>query len=79
MGNMTRKDFVQLCMEADYPVRRIGDIPIETRKACIELAKQSAMRKRKHLHEILPFVMKIRGQSGKVELAVLIEKENEIT
>ena len=78
MDKMTRKEFVELCKVAGHPIRRIGDLPVEIRTACIERAKQSAIRKGKFLHEILPFVMHIRGTSGKVELTVLIEKENEI-
>jgi hypothetical protein len=79
MDKMSRKEFVELCKVAGHPIRRIGDLPVEIRTACIERAKQSATRKGKFLHEILPFVMHIRGTSGKVELTVLIERECEIT
>lgn len=78
MKKMSRKDFVRLCNTAQYPVKRIGELPIEMRTACIELAKKSAIRKGKLIHEVLPFVMNIRGTSGEVELTVLIENESEI-
>jgi len=79
MDNMSRKEFVELCKVAGHPIRRIGDLPIELRTVCIGRAHHSAIRKGKFLHEILPFVMHIRGTSGKVELTVLIERECEIT
>ena len=75
---MNRKEFVELCLEADYPIRRIGDLPEDTKKACIELARQTANKRGKFLRDLLPFVMHLRGTSGKVELTVLIERENEI-
>lgn len=78
MSNMTRKEFVELCNVATHPIRRLSDLPLETRNACVERARNTAKRKGKFLHEILPFVMHIRGTSGKVELTVLIERENEI-
>lgn len=65
-------------MTADYPVRRIGDLPPDLRKAVVEQARICANRNHKFLWEMLPFVMNIRGTSGKVELTVLIEKESEI-
>jgi len=78
MSDMTRKEFVELCNVAKHPIRRISDLPEELRKACVERARNTANRKGKFLHEILPFVMHIRGTSKKVELTVLIEKESEI-
>jgi len=78
MDSMSRKEFVELCNVARHPICRLSDLPEDTRKACVERARNTASRKGKFLHEILPFVMHIRGTSGKVELTVLIEKENEI-
>jgi hypothetical protein len=78
MDKMTRKEFVELCGVAKHPICRLADLPADTRSACVERARNTASRKGKFLHEILPFVMHIRGTSGKVELTVLIEKENEI-
>jgi len=78
MRNISRKDFVNLCNTAQHPVKRIGELPDELRKAVVERARITANRKHKFLHEMLPFVMNIRGTSGKVELTVLIEKESEI-
>lgn len=78
MKKISRKDFVNLCNTAQHPVKRIWELPIEMKTACIELAKQSATRKGKLIHEMLPFVMNIRGTSGKVELTVLIDNESEI-
>jgi len=78
MDKMTRKEFVELCGVARHPICRLSDLPADTRSACVERARNTANRKGKFLHEILPFVMHIRGTSGKVELTVLIEKENEI-
>jgi len=78
MRNISRQDFVDLCMNAEYPVKRIGELPEELRKAVVEQARITANRNHKFLHEMLPFVMNIRGTSGKVELTVLIEKESEI-
>ena len=78
MSDMTRKEFVELCNVARHPICRLSDLPEELRKACVERARNTANRKGKFLHEILPFVMHIRGTSKKVELTVLIEKENEI-
>ena len=78
MDKMTRKEFVEFCGVAKHPICRLADLPADTRSSCVERARNTASRKGKFLHEILPFVMHIRGTSGKVELTVLIEKENEI-
>jgi len=78
MRNISRQDFVDLCMNAEYPVKRIGELPEGLRKAVVEQARITANRNHKFLYEMLPFVMNIRGTSGKVELTVLIEKESEI-
>jgi len=78
MRNISRQDFVDLCMNAEYPVKRIGELPEELRKAVVEQARITANRNHKFLYEMLPFVMNIRGTSGKVELTVLIDNESEI-
>ena len=78
MSKMTRKEFVEFFVVAKHPICRLADLPADTRSSCVERARNTASRKGKFLHEILPFVMHIRGTSGKVELTVLIEKENEI-
>ena len=75
----SRKEFVEFCKTAEHPVARIGDLPEEMRRAVIEVAKKSMKREGKKLHESLPFVAIFRDEKKDRKLAVLIEKESEIT
>lgn len=75
----SRKEFVEFCRTAQHPIVRIGDLPPETRKAVIEVARKSAHREKKMLHEVLPFIALFRDENRERKLAVLIEKESEIT
>jgi hypothetical protein len=78
MRKLNRKKFADMCKTATHPIRRIGDIPLVTRTAIIEVARSYATKKGKLLHEMLPLVMDIRGTSREIELTVVIEREEEI-
>jgi len=75
----TRKEFVDLCKTAQFPIRRIGDLPEHLRPAIIEVARKSCAREGKKLHEQLPFLAIFNDDNKERKLAVLIERENEIT
>jgi hypothetical protein len=75
----SRKEFVEFCKEAQHPIVRIGDVPLETRKAVIEIAKKTAKREGKSLRDLLPFVALFRDENKVRKVAIVIEKEFEIT
>ena len=74
----SRKEFVEFCKTAQHPIGRIGDVPPEMRKAVIELARKSAGREGKKLHEALPFLALVNDENKARKVAILIEIESEI-
>lgn len=77
MKRIKAEDFVEECMTAQYPIRRLCDIPLAMRKEIIELARVTANRKGRFLRDLLPMVMNFTGKGKTRELAILIEKESE--
>ena len=74
----SRKEFVEFCKTAQHPIIRIGDVPLKFRGAVIELARKSAGRDGKKLHEVLPFLALFNDENKERKVAILIEKESEI-
>lgn len=78
MRKLHRMQFADECATAQYPIRRLTDIPLELRKEIVELARVTANRRGKFLRDLLPMVMNFSGKGKTRELAILIEHESEI-